>query len=370
MLRPQLPAAERLLPHLRKIDATRVYSNFGPLALEFGARLAHHFGLPETGVVVASSGTAALIGAILATAGRASPEKPLAVVPAFTFIATASAAEACGYRLRFVDVDREDFELDPKRLLAEHDLDGVGLVIPVGAFGQAVDQAAWKKFRDKTGIAVVVDGAACFEVVTSSPSHTLGEIPVALSFHATKSFGVGEGGCALTRDVNLAMRMARAINFGFFGSRDCQSANINGKLSEYHAAVGLAELDGWAEKSHALLSVAEGYRSALKGTSLLERFLAAPQVASCYALIRCETATDAQRLERALAGNGIGFRRWYGAGLHLHSYHAGLEREALPVTERLADSLVGLPTAPDLAASDILLVADTLNAAIGRERRA
>jgi len=217
-------------------------------------------------------------------------------------------------------------------LLIEHALDRVGLVIPVGAFGRAVYQAAWKAFRDETGIAVVIDGAACFEIATSSPNRTFGDIPVAISFHATKSFGVGEGGCVVTRDLNLATRVVRAINFGFFGSRDCQSPNINGKLSEYHAAVGLAELDGWAEKSHALLSVAEGYRSALKGTSLLERFLAAPQVASCYALIRCETATDAQRLERALAGNGIGFRRWYGAGLHLHSYHAGLEREALPVT--------------------------------------
>ncbi len=369
-MRPQLPSAERLLPYLQRIDATRIYSNFGPLALEFGERLADHFGLPGTGVVVASSGTAALIGAILATAGRASQEKPLAVVPAFTFIATASAAEACGYRVQFADVDAQDFELDPLRLLAEHDLDGVGLVIPVGAFGQAVDQAAWKTFRDKTGIAVVIDGAACFEVVTSSPSRTIGDIPVAVSFHATKSFGVGEGGCVITRDVNLAIGVARAINFGFFGSRDCQSANTNGKLNEYLAAVGLAELDGWAEKSCALLAVAENYRSALEGTGLLDHhFLAAPELASCYALFRCETHTDKERVERALAENGVGFRRWYGGGLHRHSYYSGLEHEALAVTERLADTLIGLPTAPDLAASDIRLIAATLNFAVRREAR-
>ena len=168
-------------------------------------------------------------------------------------------------------------------MLAEHSLDRVGLVIPVGAFGQAVDQAAWKAFRDKTGIAVVIDGAACFEAVTSSPSRTLGDIPVAISFHATKSFGVGEGGCVVTRDVNLAIRVARAINFGFFGSRDCQSANTNGKLNEYQAAVGLAELDGWAEKSRALLSVAENYRSALEGTGLLDPF---PRCAGGRLLLR------------------------------------------------------------------------------------
>ena len=188
---------------------------------------------------------------------------------------------------------------------------------------------------------------------------------MAISFHATKSFGVGEGGCVVTRDVNLAMRIARAVNFGFFGSRDCQSAKINGKLSEYHTAVGLAELDGWAEKGQALLSVAEGYRDALEGTDLLEHFLAAPQVASCYALMLCETAAHAKRLERALARDGIGFRRWYGAGLHRHSYYSGLEHKDLAVTERLAGTLVRLPTAPDLAASDIRLIAATLAAALG-----
>ena len=243
VLKPRLPAVEQLLPYLQRIDASRVYSNFGPLAREFGERLSHHFGLPQHGVIVAASGTAALTGAILATAGRASQDRPVAIVPAFTFVATASAVEACGYRVQFADVDPDDFVLDPARLLTEHALDRVGLVIPVGAFGRAVDQAAWKAFRDETGIAVVIDGAACFEIATSSPNRTFGDIPVAISFHATKSFGVGEGGCVVTRDLNLATRVVRAINFGFLGSRDCQSPNINGKLSEYHAAVGLAELD-------------------------------------------------------------------------------------------------------------------------------
>jgi dTDP-4-amino-4,6-dideoxygalactose transaminase len=364
-MKPHLPGVERLIPYLRKIDSNRIYSNFGPLALEFGERLARHFGMPERGAIVAASGTAALIGAILAIAGRASQDKPLAVVPAFTFIATASAVEACGYRVLLADVDPESFVLDPERVLAECALDRVGLVVPVGPFGRAVGQAAWTRFRDQTGIPVVIDGAACFEAATASPDSTLGDIPVAMSFHATKSFGVGEGGCVVTRDVDLALRVARALNFGCLGSRDCQSANTNGKLSEYQAAVGLAELDGWPEKSCALRSVAECYRSALEGMGLLDhRFLAAPEVASSYALFRCETGADALRVERALAESGVGTRRWYGGGLHRHTYYSGFEHEALTGTERLADTLVGLPTAPDLAASDIQFITATLAAAL------
>jgi dTDP-4-amino-4,6-dideoxygalactose transaminase len=369
VLRPRLPTMDQLAPYLRRIDASRIYSNFGPLARELGERLAKHFGLLEPTVVVAASGTAALVGAILATAGRASPDKPLAVVPAFTFVATASAAEACGYRILLADVDPDDFLLDPARLAADHRLDRVGLVVPVGAFGRAVDQAAWKDFRDKTGIAVVIDGAACFETATSAQSRAIDDIPVAISLHATKSFGAGEGGCVVTPDAELAMRIVRAINFGFFGVRDCESANINGKMSEYHAAVGLAELDGWPEKSRALLAVAETYRDAFEGSGLMADFFAAPEIGSCYALIRCETARDAERLGKALTSHAIGFRRWYGGGLHRHAYHAGLEHGDLAVTERLADCLLGLPTAPDLAAGDIRLIAGILSSTIGRERR-
>ncbi len=369
VLRPRLPAMEQLAPYLRRIDASRIYSNFGPLARELGERLAKHFGLLEPTVVVAASGTAALVGAILATAGRASPDKPLAVVPAFTFVATASAVEACGYRILLADVGPDDFLLDPTRLAADHSLDRVGLVVPVGAFGRAVDQAAWRAFRDKTGIAVVIDGAASFETVTSAQSRMLDDIPVAISLHATKSFGAGEGGCVVTRDAELAVRIVRAINFGFFGARDCEAANINGKMSEYHAAVGLAELDGWPEKSRALLAVAETYRNALEGSGLIADFFAAPEIAACYALIRCETGADAQRLGKALTSHGVGFRRWYGGGLHRHSYHAGLEHGDLTATERLGDCLLGLPTAPDLAADDIQLIAGILSSTIGRERR-
>ena len=259
--------------------------------------------------------------------------------------------------------------------MTEHALDRVGLVIPVGAFGRAVDQAAWEAFRDETGIAVVIDGAACFEIATSSPNRTFGDIPVAISFHATKSFGVGEGGCVVTRDLNLATRVVRAINFGF-GARYGQSPNINGKLSEYHAAVGLAELDGWARK------VAR-FSQLQKPTEARSKELVSCPISSlprrsppATRLSVVKPPRTLQRLERALNRNGVGSRRWYGGGLRRHNYLSWLEHETLTVehetltvTERLADRLVGLPTAPDLSANEITLIADTLNAAIGREAR-
>ena len=54
-----------------------------------------------------------------------------------------------------------------------------------------------------------------------------------------------------TADEELAGSVIRALNFGFRGERNSSSASINGQLSEYHAAVGLAELDGWPAKQAA-----------------------------------------------------------------------------------------------------------------------
>jgi dTDP-4-amino-4,6-dideoxygalactose transaminase len=100
VMRPHLPGADMLLPYLRRIDENRNYSNWGPLATEFEHRIAGAFGTPDADCIVsANSGTLALMGAVLAVAGRNSRNKPYAIIPAFTFVATASAIEQSGYEL-------------------------------------------------------------------------------------------------------------------------------------------------------------------------------------------------------------------------------------------------------------------------------
>src|SRR5262245_15918499 len=164
VLRPLLPNARALLPYLERIDRSRTYTNWGPLTVELESRLARRWRLPESGVVSAGSGTAALAGAILAAAGRATRGRSVAIGPALTFVATAVAVELCGYEVRVVDVDPKTWMLDPKRLAAG-DLSDVGLVIPVAPFGTGVRQEPWEEFREFGDCAVVIDGAASFEDV-------------------------------------------------------------------------------------------------------------------------------------------------------------------------------------------------------------
>ena len=270
-MRPRLPSAEQLLPYLRRIDATRVYTSWGPLALELEERLCRRFSLPPGGVVSAGSGTSALTAAILTAAGRATAERRLAIVPAFTFVATAAAAEACGYTLRIVDVDPATWQLDPERVAALSDLDEAGVVIPVAPFGRPVPQTAWLEFRERTGIPVVIDGAATFEAAASRARSILGELPVAMSFHATKAFATGEGGCVASTETGVVEQIGQALNFGFSGSRDSATPSLNGKLSEYHAAVGLAELEGWNAKRAQHEGVVALYVEAFASVGIFDR---------------------------------------------------------------------------------------------------
>jgi dTDP-4-amino-4,6-dideoxygalactose transaminase len=354
VLRPLLPRAEALLPYLQRIDASRVYTNFGPLATTMQARLAEALALPPTGVACAANGTLALEAMLLARVGRATTARPLALMPAYTFVATAVAAEACGFEPFFADVSASDWMLDPVAL-ATQDLSRVGVVIVVSAYGRPVSQRAWRAFEAATGIPVVIDGAACFEAACAAPADVIGEIPVALSLHATKGLSSGEGGAVVCRDLDLVAKAGRALNFGFHHSRDSRGPSVNGKMSEYHAAVGLADLDGWPAKQAAFAAVQADARALFDDAGFGDRLVGAPVVCSSYLLF--DAGSHAAAVQEALRAAGVEFRHWYGFGLHQQSWFAARSHAPLPVTVRIAPRLLGLPMAPDLATASVARVA-------------
>src|ERR1700686_1257154 len=93
IMRPKLPPAEQIAPYLRAIDASRIYSNFGPLSLSLEERLAAHFGVKREMITTTANATQALT-LTLTTLG-AQPGT-LCVMPAWTFIASAHAASSSG----------------------------------------------------------------------------------------------------------------------------------------------------------------------------------------------------------------------------------------------------------------------------------
>jgi dTDP-4-amino-4,6-dideoxygalactose transaminase len=353
VMRPMLPSAQRLLPYLLKIDTSKIYSNHGPLALAFEERLAAHFGLQDGTVSMVANAT---LGLALALAAQGVRPGTLCVIPAWTFVASAHAALVAGLIPYFVDVDPETWALDVDEVARKiaHAPSPVGAVMPVVPFGRPIDVAAWGRFRSGTGVPVVIDAAAGFDAVKPA------DVPVVVSLHATKIFGVGEGGFVMSADTSLGRDIHMRANFGFWGSRDAIVPAVNAKLSEYHAAVGLAALDEWSSTRNEWMAVARAYRNAIPESDKVrfqDGFGQSWIASTCNLYMR---KTSASHIESTFRAVEIDTRRWWGEGAHMHPATAAFPRSSLPTTEMLAHSTIGLPFSRDLTPTEIGRIAEAV----------
>jgi len=356
ILRPKLPTADRLAPYLAEIDRSRLYSNFGPHAQVLEERIAAHFGLPGGTVTTVANAT---LGLTLALTAQGPSASTLCVLPAWTFVASAHAVVLAGLTPYFVDVDPFTWALDP--LAVEHEIREaparVGAVMVVAPFGRPIDYRKWDEFKIRTGLPVVIDSAAAFD------SLKVGLCPAVVSLHATKVIGVGEGGFVASRDTALIRGVRERSNFGFHGGRHAEMAATNAKLSEYHAAVGLAALDMWDEIRADWMAAAGHYRRALAESNSLNL---QPGFGETWISSTCVVSIAARvhtRVQAELSTAGIDTRMWWGSGVHREQAAAHYPRGQLPATENLANSTLGLPLYRDIPERDVQHIAKTLIAA-------
>lgn len=358
LMRPLLPTADALLPYLREIDATRLYSNSGPLARRLEERFGAHFGAKATVMVNA---TFAIAAALIAQAPAPAPGS-LCLLPSWTFAATPHAVLAAGLIPYFADVRPTDSCLDPEAVAAAIAAapGPVSALCVVAPYGAPLDATAWSALADRLDLALVIDSAAGFDTA-EAVRH-----PQIVSLHATKALGSGEGGLLFATDADLARRARRVINYGFEGGRCAVLRGFNGKMSEYHAAVGLAALDGWPARRRRLLDLARAYRQALlqvPGIALQDGW--GESWVSATAIIDLG-ADRAAEVEAAMETQGIGCRRWWVDGCHTQPAFAAYPRTDLPATEALARRQLGLPFFVDLSEDQMSRVATTLRTILGR----
>jgi dTDP-4-amino-4,6-dideoxygalactose transaminase len=373
LLIPDLPDAEGLLPYLQRVDQSRWYTNFGPLVRELEATLADEWPVSQTNsaiefeplhVVTLNTGTAPLelgIAALSLQSGSA------VLLPAFNFPASAAAIMRNGLQPVFADVETDSWQLTPEIARAAARVRRLALVIPVATFGCPLDVQAWDAFVIDTGIPVLFDAAAAFG------NQAVGRhVSVSFSLHATKPFGIGEGGLFVTRDAALAARVRRLSNFGF--ERGCaQEAATNAKLSELAAAVALAQWARWPDWWAARQCLWERYRDRLNALSLaLQAGFGVSEVpATLVVNLNRPAASVANQLKDA----GIETRQWYCPPLYRHPAYAHCdlididgESESLRVTEQLSTQTLGIPWHNFLANEEIDGVLGVLTRALGKDQ--
>ena len=136
-------------------------------------------------------------------------------------------------------------------------------------------------------------------------------------------------------------------------------------MSEYHAAVGLAELDCWPEKRARFLAVAHAYARTAEELGLGDRVLCDGARASCYALFAASDEQEAEAVEAALTRERIDYRLWYGMGIHNQPFYREYPRSSLEVTAAVAPLLIGLPMAVDLGEGDVWHILSVVQSAFG-----
>jgi dTDP-4-amino-4,6-dideoxygalactose transaminase len=294
-----------------------------------------------------------------------SREPLAAVMPSFTFPATAQAALWADLTPRLVDIDPSNWHLDAEHLeqLVHANRPEVGLVMAVSTFGTPPDAQArirWEIACREAGVPLIVDSAAAFGAIADdlTPIGSQGDVEV-VSFHATKPFAIGEGGAVFTRNRELLERIELAVNFGFARDRSMSFAmGLNAKMSELHAATALAvldELDSILDaRRHAASTIRAQAADGLTWQSGCER--------STWQFVPVAFADTHQRDAAVLACAGRVEVRTYYEPLHTMEpfRHIAVTQDDLTATEDLYRRILCLPMANDLTEDEMSAVAGVL----------
>lgn len=232
---PMLPDPVRLAGLMNEIIESGWFTNCGSLHNRLEQALAGIAGNRPLQLV--SSGTMALMQAL--RLGNL-PEGAEVITSPLSFAATVQAIAWCGFRPIFADVDPETLTLCPRAVEAAV-TPRTAAILPVHLLGVPCDVEGLDQVARRHGLWLAYDAAHAFGLTLSGrPIADHGDA-TAFSLNATKVLHTGEGGFVVTRDSSEAERLSMSRNFGLKAGQ-MVGQGTNGKLSEAHAAIGLALL--------------------------------------------------------------------------------------------------------------------------------
>lgn len=350
-LKPNVVKKDTYLQYLTEIDENKIYTNYGPLNRQFEERILDEYFKGKGNVTTVNNAT---MGLILSIAELKRPNAKYAIMPSFTFSATPLAAMWCGLEPYFIDVDKETWLMDEEKLVEALNLLGneVAIVVPYATFGSYLKLSFYNQLQE-TGIPVVIDAAPCFG--TTYEDIHIGENfqgSIVFSFHATKSFGIGEGGLVYSQDSELVQRIRTASNFGYYGTRESISLGINSKLSEIHAAIGLATLDVYREKIQKRQQIYEYYLGEINSYNLLEKGWEIQKVVGSipyqFFSILCPKGENNRKYIEKLEQNSINAVSYYSPSCHQQQQFKNYLHLDLEVTNDLTERIICLPFWEDM----------------------
>lgn len=354
LTRVVVPDRDRLHQRLEDILDSGMLTS-GPNVAELEQRVAEALDVPHV-VAVASCTTGLML-----TLQALDATGPV-LMPSFTFAATAHAAAWAGGRPVFADVVSNSLTLDPDDAAAR--LAGMSALMATHVYGTPCDVERIDKIAAAAGVPVVYDAAhALGSKRRGKPVGGFGTAEV-FSLSPTKVAPAGEGGLVTTNDAGLAEQVRLARNYGNPGDYDCRVAGLNARMSEFHAAVGLAtltELPQRVQRRNELVQVFVERLGGVPGIRVPEVDAADLSTYKDLTLVVDERqyGLDVPALNAVLAAEGVDCRRYFYPPVHRQRAYAHLGTpEDLAVTDTLASRVLTLPLWTQMSDDTVRQLAD------------
>lgn len=357
---PFLPPLEEFLPYLEKIWDNKILTNGGPFHQQLEAALCEYLGVEH--VALFTNGTLALVTALQAL--RITGE---VITTPYSFVATTHSLLWNGIKPVFVDIDPVTLNLDPAKIEAAITPQTTA-ILPVHCYGHPCDVDAIQKIADNYNLKVIYDAAHAFGVKCDRGISIFnhGDLSV-LSFHATKVFNTFEGGAIVCPDAKSKQRIDHLKNFGFVDEVTVVAPGINGKMSEFNAALGLLQLkyiDRTIVRRGEIAGLYHDLLSNVPGVRCLQQ---SGRYESNYSyfpiLIDVSYPASRDELYHRLKVHKVHARRYFFPLISDFPMYRGLpsaHRENLPVASQVASMVLCLPIYSNLSNEDVRRIADLI----------
>lgn len=347
---PNMPNKSRFLALVDQLWRRKWLTNNGPLVCSFERVVSEY--LHVKGAVAVSNATVGL-----QLAAKALGLTGEVIVPAFTFIATAHAFKWIGLKPVFCDIDPITWCIDPKEVKKQITPE-TSAIIGVHLFGQPCDIDALSKIALDNSLHLIFDAAHAFgNSYGSKKIGSFGDLEV-FSFHATKVMNSFEGGLITTNSRQLIPRLELGRNFGFEGEDNVVDLGTNAKMSEVHAAMGLASLE-------AVGNVIEVNRRNYELYSRLLEDIPGIKLRSSggnYHYVVLEVAKGRDELLSFLKCRGVLARRYFYPGCDAcQPYNSP---SPCPVSNRASEVVLCLPTGTSIDPEDVRFICDMIRSGV------
>ena len=307
-------------------------------------------------VIACNSGTSALHASLLALGVKSGDE---VIVPANTFIATASAVILAGATPVVVDVDPSTYLIDMSKIESAIGPRTVG-VIPVHLYGGLVDMIRVKEIADRSSLWIIEDAAQAHGATRDGYSPGKHSNMATYSFYPGKNLGaLGEGGAIVTNDIALARKLRLIINWGSEQKYKHEMFGLNYRMDEIQGAALSSKLKIISQSNERRRLIAEQYFEAI-ALPTINQNLKGQSVHHVFVVL----SERRDLLRDYLSNQGIGTGIHYPHSIHKNSAIANLCRvpEETEHSDRITGESLSIPIHGSMKSEDVDFVVSAVNA--------